>query len=473
MRSDGASIASVSNLLQDVEDFKSLEELCIGLAKCFLEKCLEELDEYLLKNKPKGYICVGFRERTLQTRVGDIRLRRRFYVRATKKRRRGEKGRFLLDEALKIPARKSIVGGLLKLAVSLSTRLPFRGVSEVLEEAGFGYISHQMIHNIVKEYGKRQIEHVDSLRKGLFLEGKEPAGKKEKVPILFIEADGVHVNSQETNNRSMEIKLGAVHEGWEENGNKKNRRLKNLRVFMSLNKGGDAFWEEFMVQLLKHYEINENVVIVVNGDGAEWIQRKVKEYFPQAIVQIDRFHLIRDVYRAFGSDAKKLIEILNDGGVTTFLDTLESLECQGATPKARLRRKQLVGFLRRYEEHLLDYRLRLPRHIDKSGLYGMGAAETLVDKKLANRMKKRGMRWSRSGAHSMAVLLMLKSNKQLFSWLDEAFLSVPTNPRKELKKYTNRSTSGEWLQKSLAIISTSRPWQKALMNIVTPKFEII
>ena len=104
----------------------------------------------------------------MQTRVGDIRLRRRFYVRATKKRRRGRKERFLLDEALKIPARKSIVGGLLKLAVSLSTRLPFRGVSEVLEEAGFGYISHQMIHNIVKEYGKRQIEHVDSLRKGLF-----------------------------------------------------------------------------------------------------------------------------------------------------------------------------------------------------------------------------------------------------------------------------------------------------------------
>ena len=167
------------------------------------------------------------------------------------------------------------------------------------------------------------------------MEGKEPAGKKEKVPILFIEADGVHVNSQETNNRSMEIKLGAVHEGWEENGNKKNRRLKNLRVFMSLNKGGDAFWEEFMVQLLKHYEINENVVIVVNGDGAEWIQRKVKEYFPQAIVQIDRFHLIRDVYRAFGSDAKKLIEILNDGGVTTFLRHFRILRMPRSHPKSQ------------------------------------------------------------------------------------------------------------------------------------------
>ena len=103
----------------------------------------------------------------------------------------------------------------------------------------------------------------------------------------------------------------------------------------------------------------------------------------------------------------------------------------------------------------------------------MGAAETLVDKKIANRMKKRGMRWSRVGAHAMAVLLMLKSNKQLFTWLDEAFLSVPKNPQKELKKYTTCFSSGEWLQKSLAIIKTGKLWQKTLLNIITPRFETL
>ena len=49
----------------------------------------------------------------------------------------------------------------------------------------------------------------------------------------------------------------------------------------------------------------------------------------------------------------------------------------------------------------------------------MGVAETMVDKKLANRMKKRGMRWSREGARCMALLLMLRANGQLHQWLEE------------------------------------------------------
>lgn len=67
---------------------------------------------------------------------------------------------------------------------------------------------------------------------------------------------------------------------------------------------------------------------------------------------------------------------------------------------------------------------------------------------------------------------MLRSNAQLFTWLDEAFLTVPENPVKELKKYTKTLSSGEWLQKTLAIISTSKPWQKVLRDIVSPRFEI-
>ena len=90
--------------------------------------------------------------------------------------------------------------------------------------------------------------------------------EKKKVPILFIEADGIHVKSQEVGKESMEIKLAAVHEGWDDIG--KEKRLKNLRGIYGHEKSGDAFWEAFMAQLLKYYETDEDVVIVVNGDGA-------------------------------------------------------------------------------------------------------------------------------------------------------------------------------------------------------------
>ena len=63
----------------------------------------------------------------------------------------------MLDEALKIPKRRRLVGSLLKLAVSLCTRLSYREASEVLEEAGFGYISHQRLHDIVKSMVKTRL----------------------------------------------------------------------------------------------------------------------------------------------------------------------------------------------------------------------------------------------------------------------------------------------------------------------------
>ncbi len=72
----------------------------------------------------------------------------------------------------------------------------------------------------------------------------------------------------------------------------------------------------------------------------------------------------------------------------------------------------------KYLKRLLYYRQRIGYEYKGVRLYGMGIAETMVDKKLANRMKKRGMRWSKRGAFAMACLLILRSNGQLFEWLE-------------------------------------------------------
>jgi len=92
-----------------------------------------------------------------------------------------------------------------------------------------------------------------------------------------------------------------------------------------------------------------------------------------------------------------MIKHLERGETKVVIDTLDSLEARGGNKDVRRKRATFVNFLREHEEQLVDYRLRLPDHIDPEGLHGMGAAETLVDKKVANRMKKRGMRWSEKG----------------------------------------------------------------------------
>ena len=89
----------------------------------------------------------------------------------------------------------------------------------------------------------------------LFVASREDGTDTEprRVPILFIEADGVMVGCQGMNQKNLEIKLGVVHEGWEEIG--KRRKLKNPHIVASSFMGGDQFLETLTAQLTKLYDL--------------------------------------------------------------------------------------------------------------------------------------------------------------------------------------------------------------------------
>jgi hypothetical protein len=48
----------------------------------------------------------------------------------------------------------------------------------------------------------------------------------------------------------------------------------------------------------------------------------------------------------------------------------------------------------------------------------LGAIEGNVDKLIANRMKKRGMSWTKRGGNRMARLINLRERGQLHSWIN-------------------------------------------------------
>ena len=467
MKNDGRSIVFDSSVLESVKDINTLEEACLEIARMLFVSWIEQLDDELLKGKPKGYKCVGKRKRTLSTRIGDIVVNRRLYVKATKKRKKRRKGRFLLDETLNIRPRRRLTHGLLRLLVSASTRMSFREVEKMLAEAGFPQISHGTIHQEVRYYGLLQRQAMEWARNMLFTIGQDVSDERElkRPPILFIEADGVMVGHQGDQKR-LEIKLGVVHEGWEQVG--KRRRLISPIIVAGLFQGGEQFWETFSAELAKIYDLTDTIV-VINGDGAPWIQSVAPEYFANAIVQLDRFHLIRDLRLAVGAKtAKALMERLNAGEIRVFTDTLESLEPVIPEKKLSIYRK-LLSFCKKYPDHLLDYRQRLGDEYKGIGLFGMGAAETMVDKKIANRMKKRGMSWSRDGAAAMAALQMLQSNGQLFSWLDQHPENDVQNPLPQLHRHLSaegKEDFSEWLRVGMpALCNGTQPWIKALRGL--------
>ena len=63
--------------------------------------------------------------------------------------------------------------------------------------------------------------------------------------------------------------------------------------------GGHDFWETVTAQVMKTYDLTDTQ-IVINGDGADWIQKTAKYYFADAIVQLDSYLLIRGVRLAVG-----------------------------------------------------------------------------------------------------------------------------------------------------------------------------
>jgi len=456
------------NILQEkVEDFNTLEETALKLALKIMEEFIKELEEELFYSKAKGLEVVGFRTKKIATKLGEITIKRRLY-----KNKNTGGYVFLLDQKLKIREGKRVSGEFLKLLVSLASKLSFRQVSEVLTEAGFPILSHATVHKEVREFGERESKKIENERERMFTRGEYDIGDQREIPLLFLEADGIMVGSQESKQR-MEIKVGVVHEGWYyETPARKRIRLRTPKVVMGAYKDAESFWEEFSSEIGKRYDLEETQV-VLNGDGAKWIQEGSKDYFPGIIVQLDRFHIKKEVSRHFGYEvAEGVYKALEGGNEEAFIDTLESLVCEGETEKKREERQALVEHYKRYKEHLLDYRHRIPEELKgDQDLHGMGVVEGYVDKKIARRMKHQGMSWSQKGAEAMAKILMLKHNQELQKRLDDTYYKI-INPIKVLKKEKRKQgkTCGNWLQAKVPALhgaASGKDWVKTLKNLIT------
>jgi hypothetical protein len=103
-----------------------------------------------------------------------------------------------------------------------------------------------------------------------------------------------------------------------------------------------------------------------------------------------------------------------DGVDRLLIEAQQKASCEKAKEIARLR-----GYLLENSFGLSDYRLE----VGGDGLRGLGAIERNVDKLVANRMKKRGMSWTKKGANRMAKLISLGRMGKL-RWVKEVVLSL-------------------------------------------------
>jgi len=418
----------------------------------------QELDEQLFQQRPASWESRGFDERTLITSFGQLRIKRRLY--------RDEQGfyHYLLDEKMGWPRYQVATPGLQAKVVKLASRLPFRQVYDTMEDLTAGVLSAATIYRLVQKTGKKAIEKEGVDCQAVYERGELLPSEGHKVPLLFIEMDGAWVHTQREEQKHYEVKQAIAYEGWERLPVKGERyRLVGKRVYCQ---GSEevSFGEGASLEWVKKWDLGYVKEIVIGGDGAKWIDRG-REEIPGASRQLDGFHLARACGRGW-QEGKAIYKAIREGEVDRARFLIENLMPREGSGVVKARQ-----YVERNLEKGQDWRTK-----SQMEGRGLGTMEANEDKLICNRMKKRGLSWTKAGALRMNKVIQLAANKEIQPF---CFRDRPAEKRMNCISAKNSSPRfkgyQKWIEASVPALAgphASRPWADKLHNIVYPSFPV-
>ena len=417
---------------------------------------LRALDDELLRCKPRGWTVLGFRERTMVTRFGDVVVSRRMY--------RDSEGRtmFALDEYLGWKPRQLASTSITERVVEMATEMPFRKVSEMVSALTAGELSSRTVHRLLQSVGEEALAEERERWESQFEHGDDMSEGGQRTDILYTEADGGWIHLQREKGRHHEVKSAIAYRGWRHVAEDRYELVDN-RVYAH---GDDAipFWEGASLEWAKRYALDEVKLFVVGGDGANWIGRGVDE-LGNAIFQLDGFHLSRACGRGYGRELGSAIyDAIRSGSHRYARALMSAAEPAGSTTVSMDRE-----YVKSNMSNGVDWRNRVSNApIDARSL---GTTESNGDKLTANRMKKRGMSWTTLGANRMAKTIQLCRNGELSGFCRkrkgwEPNRMISRRPVRERARSTMRVS--DWYEASIPALSgphSSRPWTTALRRL--------
>ena len=424
---------------------------------------LRALDDELLRYKPRGWTVLGFRERTMVTRFGDVVVSRLMY--------RDSEGRTViaLDEYLGWKPRQLASPSIAECVVEMATDMPFRKVSETVGALTAGELSSRTTHRLLQSVGEEALDEERERWESQFERGEDVSEGDQRTDILYTEADGVWIHLQREKRRHHEVKSAIAYRGWRHMAEDR-YELVDKRVYVH---GDDAipFWEGASLEWAKQYVLDEVKLFVVGGDGANWIGRGADELGSprRAVFQLDGFHLSRACGRGYGRELGSAIYEAIRSGSHRYARALMSAAEPAESTTASADRE----YVRSNMSNGVDWRNRVSNApVDARSL---GTMESNGDKLTANRMKKRGMSWTIRGANRMAKTIQLCRNGELSEFCRkskgcEPNLMTSHRPVRERARSTMRVS--DWSETSVPALSgphSSRPWTHSLRNLVKPR----
>jgi len=369
---------------------------CKELRSEALRQELETFDDMLVSELPSTWRFKEYRRRTIITLVGEITYLRRIYIEPS--------GicHALLDEVLGIRTRFKLAPDAFLWIAKTAADISYRKTAKAFFERTGAKISHWLVMAVVHEEGNLILEELYEKA----FEGKRSSNEllisSER---LFVEFDGIHIPLQkkfhepkktrrvyEKNRKknSFELKVGCFYAG-------KNKRRRRVGcIHFATDTPAAYYWPLLNAKIASVYDTEYISEVHSSADAAGWCKNSELDVFAtatKAVHHLDRFHLNREIRRAFGGNTDKASHFI-------------SLAYKKRTKKMFRDLQKVINHVKDKSKYLdLQAYLLSNKDLIKQGAGpSMGTMEGTNAHVYAARMKVWGGAWSRKGAEAMAAL---------------------------------------------------------------------
>ena len=356
---------------------------------------------------------VSYREKTIDTVLGEVTVRRAWYHCAACGHGLAPK-----DAQLGI-GRASMSPGLVKMTARAATAVPFAKATTLLAELAGIDLTTKRVERAAEASGTAAAAVIDAQAEAICSRQVVPLPPAAPLPdMLYIAVDGTGVPmvAAETEGRpgkgedgkahTREVKLACLftQTSVDDDGHpvRDPRSSSYLATFEPAARFGQLTDAEARRRGAGHIR-----QLVVLGDGAVWIWNLADELFPAATQIVDLFHAREHVHEL----ATLATRLLRGHRQDWLAERLKELDA-GDIPAllAAGRDLNFIGSLARERDKALGYfeanahRMRY-KHFRSLGMFvGSGAVEAGCKAVIGQRLKLSGMRWAVPGAASIATL---------------------------------------------------------------------
>lgn len=256
---------------------KELEQIIFRvLQKSFsqvMAQILTKIDNILAEARDKKrFYLKDKRTFTFESVFGQIELKRNYYYdRVT--------GKYvsLLEQYLSFDGAKGLSPLVQDLAIEMAvTGVSYRQACRSLEKLlGYPVISHEGI--------RQQLLNTE------VIPGKQVPVEQA---VLFVEVDGLYTKRQGSKRKGRELKIAAVHQGWEVHG----KRTKLIKKRHYIHRGNLPFWEGFEQFLMANYDV-EGFMVELNSAVGTLGDEEQEKQLEDLLNQLSQYPNVLGDYR--------------------------------------------------------------------------------------------------------------------------------------------------------------------------------